>query len=106
MRAVFLMDPPTVFDCAVTPIPGSASLPIQVVASAPSSVSRIHVIDGVAEYIALCVGPAGQEVQIGVIGSGRQYTLDVPIGYRARISLRSMTTAVISSGTLSLTFYE
>ena len=98
------MDTPRVFDCAVTPIPGSGSPTIQVVASLKYKASRIQVRDAVGKWFEVFIGPVGFETPIGVVGGGVTSHLDVEVAARSRVSVRSSDGSPITTGTFSLTF--
>ena len=98
------MDSPKVLDCTVTSIPGSGSPPLQVVASLIFPAAKLEINDGLGAYCGLYVGGVGVEELYLIIAGGDRYEKDVEIPHGARISLRSMSTSAISTGTLCLTF--
>lgn len=99
------MDPPAILNTAVTPIPGTASLPLQVVAeSGYKAAYAISYIDTTGDYIGVYTGGSGQETLRCIIGGGLIYTVPVVIAAHSRVSLRAMTVSSITSGVLSLTF--
>lgn len=101
---VAFFDPPQVLDASVTNIPGSASLPLQVVASTPLLINAIDYIDGIGTYIGVYIGAPGSEVLKCIIGGGLSTRAWVVIPVNSRISLRSMTPATINGGTLFCAF--
>ncbi len=97
-------DPPRVFDCTVTPIPGSASAPLQVIEALPMRVTRIIINDGVGDYVGLYTGGVGEEILRAVIASGTVYDIKLVIPKGTRVSLKSMTSAALTTGNLCITF--
>lgn len=107
MRAGDFFDAPEVLDCAVTPIPGSGSSPLEVVASLAIDARKIAVRDGIgSELIGLYVGGAGQEVLHRILGGPGDALLDVYIPQGSRVSLRSLGVDPIVAGQLTLEFLE
>jgi len=89
----------------VTPIPGSGSSPLQVVAnSGQSATFEIYFMDSSGDYIGVYTGPSGQEVLRTIIGNGLNTSVPVVIAAQTRVSLRSMTTSSITNGRLIITF--
>lgn len=108
MSAVFpiaFLDPPYVFNANVTNIPGSGSLPIQVVAdigfSAPYA---LQYADTTGDWIGVYTGDVGIEVLRTIIGNGLSTTIPLVIAAHSRVSLRSLTASPITNGQLSIVF--
>lgn len=100
---VSLFDPPVILDTTVTPIPGSGSAPLQVVASMPSDAAKVTFIDSTGEFIGLYTGPIGNEKLKCILGGGtRDKIINIEKG--DRISLRNMQTSSIIEGELCVEF--
>lgn len=87
-----------VHNSAVTPIPSSASLPEQIVASTTALVTEIHWTDEIGELIGLYSGASGLEVLVGVFAFGGSNPLPVNLPLGTRISIRNMKPVSITSG--------
>lgn len=99
------IDSPDVLDTLVTNIPGSGSATLTIVASMAAQCSRIQVRDGIGtEFFNLYVGAVGSEVKKAILGCAGPSEIDVSIAPGARVSLRSASTSVISSGSLTIMF--
>lgn len=102
---IAFLDPPQLFNATVTNIPGSGSLPLQVVANiglkAPYA---IQYTDTTGDAIGVYTGIVGQEVLRTIIGNGTSNTVPVVIGHDSRVSLRSMSASPITNGYLTLVF--
>ena len=101
---VAFLDAPQILNTSVTPIPGSGSLPLQVIAN--SGTKAVHAIDfqdTTGDYIGVYTGASGQEVLRAIIGGGVNHRAWVVIPTHSRVSLRSMTATAISNGDLSMT---
>jgi hypothetical protein len=107
-KPVCLFDDPAVLDFASNNCPASNESAYQVVASTPAEISRIHPIDGAQEHIALLVGAPGSEVVIYPFGNpnDRMIALRTPIPAGSRLSIRSLTTSRITTGTLFCAFFS
>jgi hypothetical protein len=88
---------------AVTNIPASSSLPLQVVASTAAATRQIISVEDIGEYIGLYTGAAAAEVLLIVLPLGGG-TVDVTIPASTRISLRAMENSVINIGKISINF--
>lgn len=93
----------TLVDTSSTNIPGNASLPVEVVASLASDVKKIIVVEDIGEYYGVFTGPASSEVLKAVVplGGGE---VECEIASGTRISLRSLTTSAINSGSVAINF--
>ncbi len=92
-------------NASVTPIPGSGSNPLQVVANIGLKAAfAIDYADSTGDYIGVYVGPAGSEVLHSIIGGGVVSRAYVVIAANSRVSLRSLTASAISNGYLSCIF--
>ena len=99
-RLLCLMDEPPVLDCSVTPIPGNASLPLQVRASLPSFVQKINFINSTGRYIGVFKGPEGEE-EFECVAEGEQNVL---FSEGERISLRNLDADEIVTGSVFIQF--
>lgn len=108
MTTVFpiaFLDPPQILSAKVTNIPGSGSLPIQVVANIGfKSAYAIYYTDTTGDFIGVYTGSAGNEILSCIIGGGLTSTTPVVIPANARVSLRSITASPITNGQLVMTF--
>lgn len=102
---IAFLDPPEVFDCFITPIPGNASAPLQVVADIGSKASyAIDYIDTTGEYIGVYIGAPGQEKLSCIIGGGQNSRAWSVIQSGSRVCFRSMSAAPITQGSIMCTF--
>lgn len=102
---IAFMDAPKVLNASVTPIPGSGSAPVQVVANLGHKAAHaIDYIDNTGDYIGVYTGPIGQEILVVIIGGGAVTRAYVVIPALARVSLRSITSSPITNGYLSMNF--
>jgi hypothetical protein len=102
---IAFFDPPIVLNASVTPIPGSGSLPLQVVDNLGAVAAYfLNYIDSTGDFIGVYKGPAGSETLVCVVGGGTASIVPGVISARSRISLRSMTTSSITNGNLFCTF--
>lgn len=102
---IYFIDPPHILDTSVTPIPGAASLPLQVVEnSGKKAAHAIDYIDTTGDYIGVYVGDVGAEVLKVIIGGGLVSSVNVVIPANSRVSLRSMTASTITYGKLTISF--
>lgn len=99
------LDPPELFNSSVTNIPGSGSLPLQVVANiglkAPYA---IQYQDTTGNWIGVYTGAVGSEVLKTIIGGGVTDVCSVVIPANSRVSLRSISTSPITNGMISIIF--
>lgn len=104
-RIVDYFDNPKVFNAAIVNIPGSASPPVEVIASLVNDVDRLHVLDGIGGFIGLYKGPVGQEELVCIIGgNGGQPFISVYLKAGTRISIRNELAATITSGAITILF--
>lgn len=98
---IAFFDAPRVLRCTVTPIPGSASLPLQVIAdSGFRSAVGIDYIDTTGDFIGVYLGAPAAEVLLCIIGNGLSSRGWGVFPAHSRVSLRSMTASAITNGTL------
>lgn len=98
---IAFFDAPHILNAAVTPIPGSGSLPLQVIAdSGFKSGVAIDYIDTTGEFIGVYTGIIGSETLRCIIGSGQNNRAWSVFAAHSRVSLRSMTVSSITAGTL------
>jgi hypothetical protein len=94
-------DSPEIVNCAVTPIPGSGSAPMQVIAdSGVKSAVAIDFIDTTGDFIGVYIGAGGHETLLCIIGNGQISRAWGLFPAHSRVSLRSMTTSSITTGTV------
>lgn len=99
---VAFFDAPEIVNCAVTPIPGAASPPLQVVAdSGTRSAVAIDYIDTTGDFIGVYLGKSGSETLLCIIGNGQTSRAWGVYAAHSRVSLRSMTSSSITNGTLA-----
>jgi len=102
---IYFIDSPEILYTNVTPIPGSGSSPLQVVAdSGFKAAYGISWQDTTGDYIGVYTGAAGSEVLKVIIGGGVVSAVPVVIAAHSRVSLRSMTNTSITNGQLTMTF--
>ncbi len=102
---IFFIDSPQILSCNATPIPGSGSSPIQVVASSGVKAAYgVSWIDTTGDWIGLYTGSVGNEVLRTIIGGGVVSAVPVVISANSRVSLRSMTASPITNGEITITF--
>lgn len=90
-----------VLNCTITPIPSNASLPLQVIAdSGFRSAVAIDYIDTTGDFIGVYLGAPGEETLLCIIGNGLAHRAWGVFTAHSRVSLRSMTTSAITTGTL------
>lgn len=101
---IAFMDSPQVLNASVTPIPGSASSPLQVIAnSGVRAAYAIDYLDTTGDDIGVFTGVAGQETLRCILGGGANTRAHVVIAANSRVSLRSMTVTPITNGKLTMT---
>lgn len=94
-------DPPEIITMSVTPIPGSGSSPLQVIAdSGFKSAVAIDYLDTSGDFIGVYLGASGHEILLCIIGNGQTDRAWGVFPAHSRVSLRSMTASSITSGTL------
>lgn len=102
---VAFLDPPRILDAAVTSIPGSGDVPVEVVNDlGPLCAIAVDYIDSTSEFIGVYVGPLGQEQLKCIIGGGLTERAYAVFPIHSRVSLRSMNAAAITNGELVCTF--
>lgn len=102
---IYFIDAPEILDASVTNIPGSGSLPLEVVAnSGLKAAYAIQYIDTTGDYIGVFTGTAGNETLRCIIGGGLVDESPVVIAANSRVSLRSMTATAITNGKLTIQF--
>lgn len=102
---IAFMDPPQVLNASVTPIPGSGSSPLQIVANIGFKAAyAIDYTDTTGDYIGVYIGSSGHEVLATIIGGGFNSRAYVVLSAQSRVSLRSMSASAITNGYLTLVF--
>jgi hypothetical protein len=95
-------DAPKVIDCSITPIPASASLPLQVIANTGLNLGvGMNYSDSTGDFIGIYIGAAGFETLACIIGNGVASQAWGQFPPNSRVSLRSMKNAVITGGLLT-----
>ena len=98
---IAFFDAPEIVNATVTPIPGSGSPPLQVIAdSGFRSAVAIDYIDTCGEFIGVFLGQPGAERLLCVIGNGQNGRSWGVFAAHSRVSVRSMSTRPITNGTL------
>jgi hypothetical protein len=98
---IAFFDPPEVVNTTVTPIPGSGSLPLQVIADTGfRSGVAIDFIDTTGDFIGVYLGAAGHEELLCIIGNGQSGRSWGVFPAHSRVSLRSLTATPITNGTV------
>lgn len=86
-------------------IPGSASAPLEVVASLAADVKKVHLQDTTGVWIGLYTGAAASEVLKMVINPGSDSVVECDLPAATRISVRRLdSTTAASAGELSVNF--
>ena len=102
---IAFFDPPQVLNSFVTNIPGSGSLPLQVIANIGFKAAyAIDYIDSTGDFIGVYIGLAGSEKLTCIVGGGQTTRAWAVIPANARVSLRSMTASPITNGYLQASF--
>jgi len=102
---IYWIDSPRILDTGSTPIPGSGSSPLQVVAdSGFKAAYGVSWIDTTGDWIGVYTGASGHEVLRTIIGGGVVSAAPVVIAAHSRVSLRSMTASSITNGEITITF--
>lgn len=90
-------------DTSSTNIPGSASSPLQVVASLAAPSLKVVVVEDIGEYYGIYTGAPASEVLAAVVPlGGGEFELKIPAS--TRVSLRSLTASAISVGKIAINF--
>lgn len=99
---IAFFDSPEIVNTGVTPIPGSGSPPLQVIAdSGFKSAVAIDYIDTTGDFIGVYIGTIGNETLLCIIGNGQSSRAWAVFAAHSRVSLRSMTATPITSGTVA-----
>lgn len=102
---IAFLDAPQILNASVTPIPGSGSSPLQVVANLGLKAAHaIDYIDSTGDFIGVYVGAIGEERLRCIIGGGQVTRAYVVIAANSRVCFRSLTATAITNGSLSCTF--
>lgn len=78
-------------------IPGNASLPLQVLASASGDISEVQILDTTGAFLEVMVGSSSSEVRNFLTGPGSDQTIKVNIPSGSRISVRRIDNALATS---------
>lgn len=98
---IAFFDAPEIVNTSVTPIPGSGSLPLQVISdSGFKSALAIDYIDTTGDFIGVYLGSSGQETLLCIIGNGQTSRAWGVFAAHSRVSLRSMTASAITNGVI------
>jgi hypothetical protein len=102
---IAFMDSPQVLNATVTPIPGSGTAPLQVVADLGFRAAyAIDYIDSTGDYVGIYIGTLGFEHLVSILGGGAISRCSCVLPAHSRVSLRSITSSAITDGHLSLVF--
>lgn len=108
MTAIYpiaFIDAPQVLRTNVTNIPGSGSLPLQIVADLGFKAAyALDYIDTTGDFIGVYLGASGSETLLCIIGNGQTERAWAVAAAHSRVSLRSMTTTPVTNGNLTITF--
>jgi len=92
-----------ILDTSVTNIPGSASSPVQVIASTAAPIKALQLLDTTGAFVGVYVGAVSSEVLQLVMGPGSDQTIEHSISAGSRISLKRLdSTADVSSGIVAI----
>jgi len=98
LSVVDLLDA-NILDTSSTNIPGSASSPVEVIASTAAEIKAIQLLDTTGAFVGVYVGGSGSEVLKFVMGPGSDQTIEHNIPAASRVSLKRLdSTAAVSSG--------
>lgn len=104
LSVVDLLDA-NILDASSTNIPGSASSPVQVVASTASAIQALQLLDTTGAFIGVYTGAAASEVLKLVMGPGSDQTIEHAIPAGTRISLKRLdSTSAVSTGIVAINF--
>lgn len=102
LSVVDLLDA-NILDTSSTNIPGSASSPVQVIASTAAEIKAIQLLDTTGAFVGVYVGGIGSEVLKFVMGPGSDQTIEHNIPAASRVSLKRLdSTAAVSSGIVAM----
>lgn len=102
---IAFLDAPQVLQASVTNIPGSGSLPLQVVTNLGFRAGYyLQFQDSTGDAVGVYTGVSGSEVLRTIIGNGTSDTVPCVISALSRVSLRSMTSSPITNGELTIVF--
>lgn len=103
LTVVDFIDSTPLLDASSSNIPGSASLPLQLVASLAADVKKVQSVEDLGEFLALYTGAASSEVLLCLLPlGGGEVSVEVPAG--TRISIRNMKNAAVTSGFIGINF--
>jgi hypothetical protein len=92
-----------ILDTSSTNIPGSASSPVQVIASTAAAIKALQLLDTTGAFIGVYVGGVGVEVLQLVMGPGSDQTIQHSISSGSRVSLKRLdSTTAVSSGIVAI----
>lgn len=89
----------SLIDASSTNIPGSASLPLTLIASTSAATKKIQIVEDIGEYMALYTGAVSSEVLLAALPlGGGEVEVNVPAA--TRISIKALKTPAITSSNL------
>jgi hypothetical protein len=92
-----------ILDTSSTNIPGSASSPVQVIATTAATIKALQLLDTTGAFVGVYVGGSGSEVLHLVMGPGSDQTIEHTIASGSRVSLKRLdSTTAISSGIVAI----
>jgi hypothetical protein len=95
------IDATPLLDTSVTNIPGSASAPVQIVASTAARVRKVISVEDIGEFIGLYTGaPASEVLECVLPLGGGAVEVDIPAS--TRLSLRAMGVTAVTTGNIAI----
>ena len=92
-----------ILDTSSTNIPGSASSPVQVIASTAAAIKALQLLDTTGAFVGVYVGAVSSEVLQFVMGPGSDQTIQHSISAGSRVSLKRLdSTTAVSSGIVAI----
>jgi hypothetical protein len=103
-KVIDFIDTPELFEAALTNVPASSALPLQIVAALNKTCYQLIYDSTIGKYMGLYSGPPGQEVLVGLLSAGNHLVLPVSLNIGTRLSLRAMRNSPINAGWLTIQF--
>ena len=102
LSVVDLLDA-NILDTSSTNIPGSASSPVQVIATTAAEIKALQLLDTTGAFVGVYVGGVGSEVLKLVMGPGSDQTVEHNIPAGSRVSLKRLdSTTAVSTGIVAI----
>jgi len=105
-----IVDPASVFattytDASSTNIPGSATAPLELIASTGSDIKEVQVFDTTGVFLELMTGAAASEVRVALVGPGNDQPIKIEVSSGTRISVRRVdSTSAATVGSLAINY--